>query len=156
MNGGTIANNTATEIGGGVFIYQDAYYEGIFTMNGGTIKGNTSGRIGGGGVGLYPSATFIKNAKGIIYGFDGGVNANKANNDFGHAAFVKNVGNGDLKRDLTIGEGDVIRWGSGTPVGWDNPALIYSLLQTAEKITGEKIAYLFLDEVQVVCRNLEA
>jgi Predicted ATPase (AAA+ superfamily) len=33
---------------------------------------------------------------------------------------------------------------------WDNPASIYSLIQTAEKITGEKIEYLFLDEVQVV------
>jgi predicted AAA+ superfamily ATPase len=35
---------------------------------------------------------------------------------------------------------------------WDNPASIYSLIQTAEKITGEKIEYLFLDEVQVVDR----
>jgi len=33
---------------------------------------------------------------------------------------------------------------------WDNPASIYSLIQTAEKITGEKIEYLFLDEIQVV------
>jgi len=33
---------------------------------------------------------------------------------------------------------------------WDNPASIYSLIQTAEKITGEKVEYLFLDEVQVV------
>jgi predicted AAA+ superfamily ATPase len=33
---------------------------------------------------------------------------------------------------------------------WDNPALIYSLIQTSEKITGEKIEYLFLDEIQVV------
>ena len=33
---------------------------------------------------------------------------------------------------------------------WDNPALIYSLIQTAEKTTGEKVEYLFLDEVQVV------
>ena len=33
---------------------------------------------------------------------------------------------------------------------WDNPASIYALIQTAEKITGEKVAYLFLDEVQVV------
>jgi len=33
---------------------------------------------------------------------------------------------------------------------WDHPASIYSLIQTAEKITGEKIEYLFLDEVQVV------
>jgi predicted AAA+ superfamily ATPase len=33
---------------------------------------------------------------------------------------------------------------------WDNPASIYSIIQTAEKITGEKIEYLFLDEVQMV------
>ena len=33
---------------------------------------------------------------------------------------------------------------------WDKPASIYSLIQTAEKITGEKIEYLFLDEIQVV------
>ena len=33
---------------------------------------------------------------------------------------------------------------------WDNPASIFSLIQTAEKITGEKVEYLFLDEVQVV------
>jgi len=33
---------------------------------------------------------------------------------------------------------------------WDNPASLYKLVETAEKITGEKIKYLFLDEVQVV------
>jgi predicted AAA+ superfamily ATPase len=33
---------------------------------------------------------------------------------------------------------------------WENPASIYALIETAEKITGEKIKYLFLDEVQVV------
>jgi len=33
---------------------------------------------------------------------------------------------------------------------WDNPASLYKLIETAEKITGEKIKYLFLDEVQVV------
>jgi len=33
---------------------------------------------------------------------------------------------------------------------WDNPSSINSLIQTAEKITGEKIEYLFLDEIQVV------
>ena len=33
---------------------------------------------------------------------------------------------------------------------WDNPASIYSLIQTSEKITGEKVEYLFLDEIQVV------
>ena len=33
---------------------------------------------------------------------------------------------------------------------WDNPASLYKLLETSEKITGEKVEYLFLDEVQVV------
>ena len=33
---------------------------------------------------------------------------------------------------------------------WNNPVLLYSLIETAEKITGEKVKYLFLDEVQVV------
>jgi len=35
---------------------------------------------------------------------------------------------------------------------WDNPALFYSIIETAEQITGEKVKYLFLDEVQVVNR----
>jgi predicted AAA+ superfamily ATPase len=33
---------------------------------------------------------------------------------------------------------------------WDNPVSLYSVVETAEKITGEEIQYLFLDEVQVV------
>jgi len=33
---------------------------------------------------------------------------------------------------------------------WDTPASLYKLVDIAEKITGEKIKYLFLDEVQVV------
>jgi predicted AAA+ superfamily ATPase len=33
---------------------------------------------------------------------------------------------------------------------WDNSASFYKLIETAEKITEEKINYLFLDEVQVV------
>jgi predicted AAA+ superfamily ATPase len=33
---------------------------------------------------------------------------------------------------------------------WDNPAGIYSQIEIAEKITGEKVNFLFLDEVQVV------
>ena len=33
---------------------------------------------------------------------------------------------------------------------WENPAAFYNLIETAEKITGEKIQYLFLDEVQAV------
>ncbi|MDR2465889.1 MAG: AAA family ATPase, partial [Prevotellaceae bacterium] len=35
---------------------------------------------------------------------------------------------------------------------WENPAALYSLVETAEKITGVKVRYLFLDEVQVVAR----
>jgi predicted AAA+ superfamily ATPase len=35
---------------------------------------------------------------------------------------------------------------------WENPALFYSIIETAEKITGEKVQYLFLDEVQAVTR----
>ena len=116
MNGGTIAKNTATEIGGGVFV---AGEYANFTMNGGTIAGNTSGRFGGGGVGLYTDASFTKNANGIIYGSDGGTNANKSMNDFGHAAYVGN--SPVFKRDLTAGQGAVIRWPSAQPFadGWD-------------------------------------
>jgi predicted AAA+ superfamily ATPase len=33
---------------------------------------------------------------------------------------------------------------------WENPAAFYTLIETAEKITGEKVKYLFLDEVQTV------
>ncbi|GHT24228.1 ATPase [Bacteroidia bacterium] len=33
---------------------------------------------------------------------------------------------------------------------WDNPAMLYSIIETAEKITGEKVQYLFLDEIQTV------
>lgn len=35
---------------------------------------------------------------------------------------------------------------------WENPALFYSIINTAEKITGEKVEYLFLDEVQTVTK----
>jgi predicted AAA+ superfamily ATPase len=35
---------------------------------------------------------------------------------------------------------------------WENSAAFYSLVETAEKITGEKVQYLFLDEVQSVTR----
>ena len=35
---------------------------------------------------------------------------------------------------------------------WENPAEFYAVIETAEKITGEKVQYLFLDEVQNVNR----
>ncbi|MDR3266126.1 MAG: ATP-binding protein, partial [Tannerella sp.] len=33
---------------------------------------------------------------------------------------------------------------------WENPGAFYGIIETAEKVTGEKVKYLFLDEVQVV------
>ncbi|MDR2906985.1 MAG: AAA family ATPase [Bacteroidales bacterium] len=33
---------------------------------------------------------------------------------------------------------------------WENSAKLYSIIETAEKITGETVKYLFLDEVQQV------
>jgi predicted AAA+ superfamily ATPase len=33
---------------------------------------------------------------------------------------------------------------------WNNPSLLYHVVETAEKITGEKVQYLFLDEIQTV------
>jgi predicted AAA+ superfamily ATPase len=33
---------------------------------------------------------------------------------------------------------------------WNNPALLYNVVEAAEKITGEKMQYLFLDEIQTV------
>ena len=33
---------------------------------------------------------------------------------------------------------------------WENPAMFYNLIELAEKITGEKVKYLFIDEAQAV------
>lgn len=52
MNGGTIANNTATKYGGGVYCEASKRYGSEDTakinLNGGTITGNTAGIAGGG------------------------------------------------------------------------------------------------------------
>jgi len=118
MNGGTISGNKAESWGGGVFVAGD---NSSFTMNGGVIAGNTSERFGGGGVGLYSEATFTKTGKSIIYGENGGTNANKTLTGTGHAAHVNTVPY-STKRDLTAGEGVVMRWGANgnTKEGWDN------------------------------------
>ena len=49
MSGGTIKGNTATQNGGGVYVW-----DGTFTMNGGIITGNTATQNGGG---VYVSST---------------------------------------------------------------------------------------------------
>jgi hypothetical protein len=60
MSGGEISGNTATQSGGGVYLYS-----GIsFTMSGGVISGNTAGSSGGG---LYNGGTF-RIVTGTIYG----------------------------------------------------------------------------------------
>ena len=117
MNGGTIANNTASNIGGGVFVYTG----GIFTMNGGTIAGNTTLTKAGAGVGLYKDATFTKTGNSIIYGLNGGANANIAISGVGYAAYVGSAPPTEAKRDGTAGEGAVIKWPSAQPTadGWD-------------------------------------
>ena len=33
---------------------------------------------------------------------------------------------------------------------WENPAMFYNMIELAEKITGEKVKYLFIDEAQAV------
>jgi len=33
---------------------------------------------------------------------------------------------------------------------WENPAIFYNLIELAEKLTGEKVKYLFIDEAQTV------
>jgi hypothetical protein len=70
MSGGTISGNKA-KYGGGVYLRLDT-----FTMSGGTISGNTATSTGG-GVFSSGSGTFSKTG-GIIYGKDGGANANTA------------------------------------------------------------------------------
>jgi len=72
MNGGTITGNTATDYGGGVYIYGGA---GIFTMSGGNISLNKAKRGGG----VYVQNRFVMNA-GTISGntaseYGGGVYA---------------------------------------------------------------------------------
>jgi predicted outer membrane repeat protein len=64
----SISDNTASSSGGGV------YQSGTFTMHYNTsVSGNTASSSGGG---VYVSGTFTMNG-GIIYGSDGGANANK-------------------------------------------------------------------------------
>ena len=70
MNGGDITGNDSAG-GGGVFIHT-----GTFNMNGGTIAKNGANR--GGGIYSYNGKIIKSNAGGIIYGSNGGDNANTA------------------------------------------------------------------------------
>ena len=101
MTGGEISGNKITAWdnpagdGGGVSS------NGMFTMSGGVIKGN-SARYGG-GVQIH-SGVFEKTATGgIIYGSDGGENANTATNNetSGSAIYVYSYG-GYVHRETTV------------------------------------------------------
>lgn len=112
MEGGEISGNKAT-YGGGVSVV-----EGTFTMTGGIIAKNTATSLGG-GIELDKSSIFSKTGNSIIYGVNGGTNANISEGD-GHAAYISGT-YPTVKRDLTAGEGVVMRWSeNGSKVGWDN------------------------------------
>jgi hypothetical protein len=83
MSGGTISGNTARD-GGGVSV-------GRFYMEGGTIAGNRAS-YSGGGVTISPDRIF-RMTGGIIYGSNGGSNANmSAGIGWGHAVYDSNHG----------------------------------------------------------------
>ena len=94
MNGGSIRDNTTSDLGGGVYIE-----DGIFTMNNGTISGNTANR--GGGV-FVENGTFSMN-NGIISG----------NNAFGSGVYVRNG------KFFKSGSGGII-YGAEAPDGLAN------------------------------------
>jgi len=101
MTGGEISGNkiiawdNPAGDGGGVSS------NGTFTMSGGVIKGNSASY--GGGVQIH-SGVFEKTASGgVIYGSDGGENANTATNNAtsGSAIYVYSYG-GYVHRETTV------------------------------------------------------
>ena len=112
MLGGSIFNNTATGTftnslgyGGGVLVVF-----GTFNMTGGSISGNNAADRGG-GVYVLNSGNFIKKGNSIIYGNNGGTNANTAGSGDGHAVLVYHSIEGNYKpkyRNDTSGAGDNI------------------------------------------------
>ena len=119
MDGGEISGNSAID-GGGVGVSS-----AIFTMNGGVISNNIATGSGaasygyGGGVNLNDDSIFKKNKNCIIYGEDGGKNANTSSSGGAHAVAISR-GALFARRQFTAGENDIMSWGSGAPVGWDN------------------------------------
>ncbi|MCL2808664.1 MAG: hypothetical protein FWD24_01220 [Treponema sp.] len=113
LNGGTIRENSATS-GGGVSV------AGIFTMTDGTISRNTAST--GGGVYVLGNGTFTKDG-GVIYGSDGGTDANTATMITqeiaqGHAAY--HMSSPRKMRTLTSDSTHEMRSITpGIPGGWD-------------------------------------
>jgi hypothetical protein len=106
MSGGTISRNAPNC---GVMVYGAS-----FTMTGGTIASNEMDGQGGGVSMSGADCTFVKTGQSIIYGINGGDNANIAKSR-GHAAISP-----DGKRDATAGPGVNMRWSqSGAKEGWE-------------------------------------
>jgi hypothetical protein len=90
----------------GAAVYVDA---GHFEMHDGLIAGNTATDFGGGGVHIRGSEASFAKTGGIIYGSDGGADANTAaaGNGHGHAVEVYDANyNTVAYRDSTLGVGD--------------------------------------------------
>jgi uncharacterized repeat protein (TIGR02543 family) len=127
MNGGEISNNTASTMGGGVYVYDDGklvinggeisgntasygggvYNRGTFNMNGGKISDNTAFLFGG-GVYVYDEGIFTKTG-GTIYGYtEGDSDCNSVKDgdgnvltNLGHAVYVDSVP--EKHRETTAG-----------------------------------------------------
>jgi predicted outer membrane repeat protein len=114
MVGGTIAGNYSDSEGGGV------WNKGTFTMGGGTIAGNSASIGGGVFVNEFAdNGPFLK-IGGIIYGVNGGKNANTATvSSRGHAVYVS-CSEGYEARDATAGDGVVLNSKTrGAAGGWE-------------------------------------
>lgn len=121
IKGGKITENTATigtyPNGGGLFL--NNYSTCI--MSGGEISRNRASHNGG-GVHTFNASTFIKkaasgsNTSGVIYGSNGGVNANIAGRR-GQAIIHYDPRETEYRRNTTLGEYNELNTESNT--GWD-------------------------------------
>ena len=95
MTGGNIIKNTTVGEGGGVNVLTST-----FIMSGGTIAGNSARQ--GGGVHIRGNTFEKKNEGGIIYGSDGGDNANTVTVPTNPANAVYVWGSGGVHRVTTV------------------------------------------------------
>jgi hypothetical protein len=109
--GGTFIMQDGVEIRGFTYGYgAGVASSGTFRMEGGVIAGNTAtaNSDGGGGVDIlhYSGGSVFEKTGGIIYGSDGGVNANTAaaGDGWGHAVLVYDTDEIYPYRDTTVEE----------------------------------------------------
>ena len=122
IRGGLISENSSLQ-GGGICIgsTNGFTYDSTVTMYGGIISKNSSRIIGGGGIYIDDSDNrFIKrtapgsNTSGIIYGSDGGTDANTISSGQGAAIYIDYP---RRKRNSTLGLNDEIS--TLTTAGWE-------------------------------------